>query len=345
MQKRNILLEDKRLGAFLTKRFSADKYTQLVRSYREAVPVKIYVSDPALKEIEILSGYESVRLRDLMDGLACFYRCEWRYSEKIGYELISGKRRKSNGVSNESAKGVRHFCDELAEKFEDLSPLMQRELASGQGINMTKLPDSVYNDFLSALKDEYNKTSAGLKPGESALNPSQISRSDISVRMVPKDKDNLSFDMKYSCKWNGFEVYSGASTGVNNKKKDQVDEKDWSSGAFYIPEFERKSDSEVKSLPFMSRIVEINLRKAGLDEVCRTLCDVYKVPVMTDAKRFLTQRRDVKISPMPLYRAIKVLEGSFPGTEIEVRKSGMLLVRGPRNPARYHRNSTTPNPE
>jgi hypothetical protein len=332
------IVNDKRLNVKISRAYAMSKPSDVFRDFRRATGVKFFTEDAEVSTHQYMVGWNSMTVRDCMDGVAALYESGWEYEEKTGYELVSYDPSVSSADEESEAKKqsgesiLNKVGESLLAALPVLSESSRQKLLGQTGASASILPNSVYTEMIRGFQIDADRINKTLPPGHSTADPKQMKPADINIRLIKNNGRSMEYEMLYSSKFNGEPGFKGNLTITDRAARRQFIESK-NSPSYHTRRFSY-SKKEALKRPDMKERISLRLGRAKLTDVCSALCKLHAPGVISEARQFLPEVRTVDISDVPLSEALSRLEKIYPSTQWEMRASGMLVLRGPQNLAR-----------
>lgn len=316
---------------------SVVNFCQIARTQSQ---IKFSAEENEIKNIVFFTGCSKITLKSLMDAISSSLELQWAYSEKNGYKLIDRNDAGESvfGLKNDPFRKERSDLGmQFIDESKNLSENVLLRLQSPQGITAKELPSNVFKPILKSIQMRQDQVRKTLNPGESVTPIENIPLDKIKIS-VQKQTTSGDFD---AYKINTQHPAGGGSFLATNygKKLDQKRlerEKMPSSwiDPIYTPIKFSVKRKDYEKIPLLQKNVSFEIKKSKITDIMQYIYKNYNVNFLCDDRRLWKQVADVRIAPMPLYKALDKIASVYQETEWEWRESGMLIFRGPTNPSR-----------
>lgn len=279
----------------------------------------------------VLAGHR-VPARAIMDAVAARIMARWERMERDGYRFLVPQGEADRGFNpyNEHERERFRIGAGFIRDFHALSQESQKRLLQGP-VPFTDLPVGMQQavaGMLASLSHEWQEQ----KGRGTSVQPHQLSAARFRLDRKPAHGFNryfitVSVQNVGSTGWrlNDYEMQEAARR-QKRKAGEYVD--------IYLPRKFEVSQEKAKRLSALQQTVELDAQNITLPGVLLQLHEKYGIPFVCDPEREMPQRADVNLSRMTLGEALDRLMELYPNTEWEWRKYGVMVVRGPLNPAR-----------
>jgi hypothetical protein len=329
---------DSRLDVTLSQRAGKTTYREIWNQITRYTRVPLESEEAAREffDAQIATGYHKMSARSLMDAMAAHTMTRWERTDKNGYRLLVSEKEmrihRPKNVHQEEryAQGAK-FVNELNK----LSTEEQKRIRSGEYVSLDSLPGEMrraVEGVMEALNQEYVSTGRG----ETLHAAKLIESTRIKFEQEPQKGFNRYF---LTVHVPGVGSSGCAFTDYEDRQKEVDAERARKQRAgdldeLYSPVKFAISQESARNLPVLQRKVTVQMRETTLPDVLRYLHTTYGIAYFSDPVIALPKRANVNIIGMPLSKALDRLTQIYEKTEWEWRKSNILLIRGPDNPAR-----------
>ncbi len=329
---------DKRLNKRMTVTADSIRHVALWAKIKDTAGVRIE-REPSAAEFDdayILLAGKAMTTRAVMDAVAARVMTRWEKTEDKSYRLLVPSREMDNvhmpktETEQERFSEARKFMDGLSE----VPPELRDRILNGDKMEVADLPPSLQDPLLGmyqTIVDELSSRGKDIPFEGSGLRNGRMRLTRDPDKRFERWVFNVAVKDAGSSGWR-FNNYEEMKKERENARRKLAASK--GTDTLYIPVRNEITAKDAQRLSAMKRTVRLNLDAATLSEVLMQLHRVYNISFVCDPEMVKPARRSVNLTPMPLWDAMNRLTEIFPRTEWEVRKSGIIVVRGPENPAR-----------
>lgn len=335
--------KDPRLKVSLTARSPAWTHLRLWSAlYRKTgVPLEREEGASEFDDNTVALGFNGVSARAVMDAAAARVLARWERTERNGYRLPVPQR-ELDFVFLAKNEHQRELFGAGVEFIRDLSALPQEEQArigSGQFIPFASLPANMQRSvgqMLQALSREFQERDRAMGSARPPIPFEDLPSANFRVERQPANGFNrLALTVRFTSVrrttgWsiNDYEQQKQAREAARRRRP--AGELD----ALYAPRKFEVSQEEAKRLPALQKRITLSLANVTFPEVLQRLHAKYGLAFLSDPTQHMPQKATIRLVSVPLGEALDRLTEIYQDTEWEWRKYGVLIVRGPSNPAR-----------
>ncbi len=209
----------------------------------------------------------------------------------------------------------------------DSNPSLMTRI-TGKGIQGAEIPQWMKRDLMTVI--QANRSDIELEPGAELAPITNQDIERLTFQMIVTDNPRFDFDQAdFRVRIPGLDSLSFTYARRN---KELLENNDSNSMIYNIHDGENKTVDYKKYTNLFKRECRLNVHRNSVIDIVLSLQKQTECSFFCDQKNEFVDRRDIYIPDTTLGVILNKLTYLFPGTGWELRKSGVILIRSPRNP-------------
>jgi len=260
--------------------------------------------------------------------LAELYLLRWARQSNAKYRLI-GSRSIASLPQNEFEAGRFILGKEFLKDIEHLSPELRTKLKDEGSLPLSDLPTQARQKIV-AMADLVNKELAN--QARRPLRLDDASLIDAQWTFVATAKPEY---MSYQIGLSTSQGYRAWLVTDSDDRQQSIRDSVASGamGLYDAMDFRQSAPLNADAADLLQPL-SVAIESARIPDVLHSIGKQQFSGYITDDPRSTPETKDVSLTNVPIREAIRILQESFPGSEWQLLRSGVLLVRGPRNTTR-----------
>ena len=309
-----------------------EKISRCFLLIKKRTNVLLYTNESVLNNDFISFALKDRTIIDFMDALCAFKKGYLWQENKKNYLFYRRQDEKELATAYIPETGPQkdwyNNIVAFKEEAKKLSPDLQKQMGTGQGVSVGALPKSMQGYISNVLEAHNQLMRDGGKGSErgAIVDANNLQNSFLALKNTGQTPEGINL---FAFAFSNHDTYA---TFTHNDYAEQLEAKRKEQQQKGLPNIEKYSYEEGKAdlkdlenQPILKTKIKLKLRNVDLAEVMRYLGKYYQVEYISDSEEYAFVRKDIDLLEMPLKEIMEQLCKIY-HAGWECRKTGILVV-------------------